>query len=501
VKVALVSEGTYPYAMGGVSVWCEQLIVGMPDLRWDVVAITVDGDERPVFDTPENLDTLHVIPLWGPRPAGRGLPSRGHKPWGHRRPGRRRIRRPDPKFLGPYKALMDALLAEADDTVGGRDNFLIALRALFDYAATGGDLVGGATSNEALTVLVGAWNARHDRPLSPADALEVGWRIGHMLGPLAVEPVRADIVHSSMNGLSALVGMTAKWRHGTPLLVSEHGIYLRERYMSILEDDANHAVKVLVLAFFRLLAEATYKVSDALAPHSTYNRRWQLRGGAEAARMWTMYNGVAPEDFPVADGEPDVPTVAFMGRVDPLKDLHTLIRAFAVVRERIPDARLRIFGGTPAGNGPYRDSCQDLIVELGLDGVATLEGRVESAVEAYHAGSVVALTSISEGFPYTVVEAMACGRPVVCTDVGGVAEAVGDAGIVVPPRDVAAVAGAFVELLTDDARRRRLGTAARQRVIDRFTLQESLDAYRELYGRILRDRPGPAAADRGEVAR
>jgi glycosyltransferase involved in cell wall biosynthesis len=216
--------------------------------------------------------------------------------------------------------------------------------------------------------------------------------------------------------------------------------------------------------------------------------------------MWTMYNGVAPEDFPVADGEPDAPTVAFMGRVDPLKDLHTLIRAFAVVRERIPDARLRIFGGTPAGNGPYRDSCQDLIVELGLDGVATLEGRVESAVEAYHAGSVVALTSISEGFPYTVVEAMACGRPVVCTDVGGVAEAVGDAGIVVPPRDVAAVADAFVELLTDDARRRRLGVAARQRVIERYTLQESLDAYRELYGRLLRERPGAAGPDRGEVS-
>jgi len=478
VKVALVSEGTYPYAMGGVSVWCEQLIVGMPEYRWDVVALTVDDGARPVFGRPENLDRILDIPLWGPRPAGRGLP-------GARR-ARPRTPRPGEAFLGAYEAFVGALLADADDPAAVRSRFIVALRAMFEYASNGGDLVGGFTSNAALSALVRAWNARRTEPaLTLADAVEASWRIGHMLGPLAVPPVRADIVHASMNGLSALVGFAAKWRYGTPLLMSEHGIYLRERYMSFLEEETPGAVKVLVLAFFRLLAEAAYHLSDALAPHSAYNRRWQLRGGADPSRMWTMYNGVAPEDFPVAETEPDVPTIAFMGRVDPIKDLHTLIKAFALVRERIPDARLRIFGGTPSGNGPYRDSCQSLIDDLGLSAVATIEGRVETSVEAYHAGSIVALTSISEGFPYTVVEAMACGRTVVCTDVGGVAEAVRDAGIVVPPRDVTAVADACVSLLADDARRRRLGRAARQRVLDHFTLEQSLDAYRRLYDRLL----------------
>ena len=108
-----------------------------------------------------------------------------------------------------------------------------------------------------------------------------------------------------------------------------------------------------------------------------------------------------------------------------------------------------------------------------------LEGRVDTPVNAYHAGSIVALTSISEGFPYTVVEAMACGRPVVCTNVGGVAEAVADTGIVVPPRDVTAVAEACVALLSDHERRRRLGALARERVLANFTLRRSLDAYRE----------------------
>src|SRR5205823_110234 len=83
----------------------------------------------------------------------------------------------------------------------------------------------------------------------------------------------------------------------------------------------------------------------------------------------------------------------------------------------------------PAGNEIYADSCTALIAELGLTGAATLEGRVDTPVRAYHAGHVIALTSISEGFPYTVVESMACGRAVVCTNVGGVAGAVAEAGV------------------------------------------------------------------------
>ncbi len=97
-----------------------------------------------------------------------------------------------------------------------------------------------------------------------------------MLRPLSAPAVEADVVHASMNGLSMLVGMVAKWTHGTPLLLSEHGIYLRERYISYLDEDTPHPVKVLILNFFRSLAGAAYLACDALAPHSGYNRRWQL---------------------------------------------------------------------------------------------------------------------------------------------------------------------------------------------------------------------------------
>ncbi len=145
-------------------------------------------------------------------------------------------------------------------------------------------------------------------------------------------------------------------------------------------------VKVVLLSFFRALAGAAYRASDMLAPHSDYNRRWQLHNGADASRMRTMYNGIDPAEFPVALDEPDVPTMVFVGRIDPLKDLHTLIRAFGLSAAQLPDARLRMFGPVPKANEPYHASCVELIAELGLTDCAVFEGRVPQQIDAYHAG-------------------------------------------------------------------------------------------------------------------
>jgi polysaccharide biosynthesis protein PelF len=482
MKIALVSEGSYPYAMGGVGMWCDQLVTGLPDHQWDAVALTVDGTESPVFYIPRNLK-VRSIPLWASSPWGGYAATGGGWRTSWRQP------KAGASFWSAYEqfllAMVPATQPGSEQSIANARQFLLALRAMLEYANGGADLFSALTSNRAISMMADAWhglrNVVTDGPLTLGDALEATWLIEHMLRPLAAEPVRADIVHAAMNGPSILVGLAAKWRYETPLVISEHGIYLRERYLSYLREDASRAVKTLVMSFFRTLNTAGYIAADALAPHSSHNRRWQLRNGANPDRMWTMYNGVAPEEFPTRPGVPGPPTVVYVGRIDPIKDLHTLIRAFSLVHTQVPRARLRIFGGVPKGNEWYGESCQRLIDELGLGEVAVLEGRVPNTVDAYHAGSVVALTSISEGFPYTVIEAMACGRPVVCTDVGGVAEAVGDAGIVVAPGDVIGIAKGCISLLKNHNRSHWLGEAARLRVIENFTLERWLDAYRRLY--------------------
>jgi glycosyltransferase involved in cell wall biosynthesis len=293
--------------------------------------------------------------------------------------------------------------------------------------------------------------------------------------------VRADLTHAVSNGLAVLPGMASKWAFGTPFILSEHGVYLRERYLSERRTRHSRAVKRVVLNFYRLLTTAGYQMADLIAPGNRYNRRWELRAGADPAVIRPVYNGVDPTSFPPAADLPPEMTVAWIGRVDPIKDLETLVRAFGIVHQKLPEARLRLFGPTPRGDEAYRSRVEELIAEHDLVGTATFEGRVATAVEAYHSGRVVALTSISEGFPYTVIEAMMAGRATVSTDVGGVGEAVGDAGLLVAPRDHEGVAEALLALLTDDAWCRQLGRQARRRAIELFTLDRFLKTYWDIY--------------------
>jgi glycosyltransferase involved in cell wall biosynthesis len=264
-------------------------------------------------------------------------------------------------------------------------------------------------------------------------------------------------------------------------------------------------VKALYLKFLRHLCATGYLEAAAITPGNAYNKRWEERLGAEPARIRTVYNGVDPACFPAVDGEPGVPTISWVGRIDPIKDLETLLRAFCLVHRDMPAARLRLFGSAPPGGEAYRQRCQALAAELGITGAARFEGRVTDIRDAYEAGSIVVLCSVSEGFPYSLIEAMTCGRACVATDVGGVTEALGDTGLVVPPRSPERLAQACLTLLRDPRMRRRLGSAARARALEYFTVDEAINTFDEIYhflgsGHPLPAAPAPASATTAPAA-
>lgn len=461
-RVTLLTEGTYPHSHGGVSVWCDQLVTGMPDIAFDVIAVTGTGREPVVWDAPAHIGRIVSVPMWGPTPEGRA-------PRGDRR---RRL-------AESYEQFVTALLDPRAE--GGFGPALYALARAAQDARLSPFLRG----DQAIGILTALWNrpglaAREARP-TLQDAVTATALLEHALRPLAAPYPEVGVAHAVSGGVAALPGLAALERHGVPLLLTEHGVYLRERYLGYRTAPYRWPVKALVLGFFRLLAEETYRRAALITPGNRYNRLWEEHGGAAPDAIRTVYNGVDPAAFPPAGPEPADPVLSWAGRVDPIKDLETLIRAFALVRERMPAARLRLFGGTPRGGEAYRDRCEALAAELGQAAAVTFEGRVEDIRDAYAAGNVVMLSSISEGFPFTLIEAMSCGRATVSTDVGGVREAVGDTGLVVPPRDPAAMAHAALELLADAERRRTMGEGARLRVIEQFTLRQTIDTFRFIY--------------------
>lgn len=457
----MLTEGTYPQAFGGVSVWCDQLVRGLKDHDFDVYAIQATGTEPAAWELPPNV-TVHGIALWPPF-TGRPRPARG---------------RSADRLVSAYRRMILALVTNGPDA----EEFAAALREMVE-CADGASLA--PYGEEAAGWLMDAWpvNTALRQVAAPSvlDALTAVDVIERSLRPLLRPAPRADLTHAVTNGLAILPGLAAKWLHGTPMLLTEHGVYLRERYLGLRAAEYNWPIKATLAAFLRLVCVTGYRNADLVAPGNQYNRRWETRLGADPSRIETIYNGVAPEDFPAAGAEPETPTVSWAGRIDPIKDLETLIRSFALVRAELPDARLRIFGGVPAGGEGYRETCEALVAELGLSGAVTFEGRVAEIRDAYAAGNVVALSSISEGFPYTLIEAMTSGRATVSTDVGGVREAVADTGLVVPPREPEAMAAACLELLRDEARRHDLGRRARERALANFTVDKAVDSYDAIY--------------------
>ena len=461
-RVTLLTEGTYPHSHGGVSVWCDQLVTGMPDIEFDVIAVTGTGREPLVWDLPGHVRDVLSVPMWGPTPDGR--PPRGRS--------RRQLATAYEQFL---TSLVDP---------GAEDGFAPALHGLA-HAAAAAELSPFLRGDTALRILTAVWTrpglaVREARP-TLHDALTATALLEHALRPLAAPPPRDGVAHAVSGGVAVLPGLAARERYGVPLLLTEHGVYLRERYLGYRTAAYRWPVKAVVLGFFRLLAQESYRQAALITPGNRYNRLWEEQGGADPTAIRTVYNGVDPAAFPPAGPEPGTPTLSWAGRVDPIKDLETLIRAFALVRDQRPDARLRLFGGTPRGGEAYRERCEALAAELGHADAVTFEGRVDDIKDAYAAGTVVMLSSISEGFPFTLIEAMSCGRATVSTDVGGVREAVGDTGLVVPPRDPAAMAAAALELLDAPDRRRAMGEAARLRVIEQFTLRQTIDTFRGIY--------------------
>ncbi len=469
MDVALIGEGTYPHQFGGVSVWCDQLVRGMPDYDFLLVALTATGAEPVRWSLPENVTSVASVPLWGPPP-----PVPSSLGW----LGRRQSRAANCPALGD---LIEILLAPPGEA---QDKFGEVLREMFEFAQKA-NMAASLSSEAAVCLLSEAWQdwRLDSTEAAPTlhDAVSAMQLLEHSLRPLSHPPVKADVAHAVTNGLGALPALAAKWRYGTPMIVTEHGIYMREQYLHSRGGPLRWPVRALHLRFLRRLCSLGYHEAEMITPGNVYNKRWEEQLGADLSRVRTVYNGVDPADFPVIESEPDTPTISWAGRVDPVKDLETLLLAFALVHHRMPEARLRMFGSPPPGQEPYLERCRSLAAELGVSQVATFEGRVPDISDAYAAGQVIVLCSIAEGFPYTLIEAMTCGRPCVATDVGGVSEALADTGMIVPPRNPEALADACFALLRDASLRRKLGAAARMRALEYFTVDRAISAFDEIY--------------------
>lgn len=205
-------------------------------------------------------------------------------------------------------------------------------------------------------------------------------------------------------------------------------------------------------------------------------------------RITVIHNGVDLDYFRPAAAPPPAgpPVVLCIARLVPEKDHETLIRAFSQVTARHPEAELWL-----VGDGPRRKAIRRLAEELLPPRRLRLLPGQSDISPLLQRSSLFVLSSVQEGLPNVVLEAMAAGLPVVATDVGGLSEVVahGETGWLVAPKDVPALADAISHLLTHDAVRTGFGQAGRKRAEQRFSLAAMVQQHEEMFLRLLNGSP------------
>jgi glycosyltransferase involved in cell wall biosynthesis len=331
--------------------------------------------------------------------------------------------------------------------------------------------------------------------LAPKD--EVSVRISHLrrrLDPLSdlraraeldrvIERYRPDVVHTHMAKAGAL-GRVAARRRGVPaVLHTFHGHVLEGYFASPANRAFLLAERWLAKRTDRLVAVSSATRDELLALRVGRPEQWRVVPLALDLEP-LMAQMISPSEARSRLGLPEAPTVGIVGRLAPVKDHESFLRAATLVARQRADVSFVV-----AGDGPLR-------TDLEADGARRLGGRVrflgwvEDLPTLYAALDVVTLTSVNEGTPVALIEAAAAGRPVVATEVGGVRDVVREAetGFLVPPGNAEALADRIVAVLSDVNLATRMGSEARRRIAVAFAPGPAVEALTGIYGEVLAEK-------------
>ena len=499
--VCLLLEGTYPYVMGGVSSWVDQVVRGLPDVRFALFYIgsRKELNPDPHYSLPPNVLSLTEVFLHDPLPPEQMQP--GSLPLDVR--------------LALYRTMEGFYLAESKVEQAAQFwTMLDGLREAGDRF-TFGNL---CHDREAWDILCQAY-----QKAAPQESfIDFFWTARFLHLPLwALWQARdrvpaARVYHAVSAGYAGLVGALAARQNRAPFVLTEHGIYTKERIAEISQADwifesdrfhINYAeglgkLKQLWINLFLFLGQVAYDTATRVTTLYEGNAATQIEFGADARRIQIIPNGIEPTRFDAIyrqhlqrwQADPTEKVVGFIGRVVPIKDVKTLMRAARLVVEKCPDVKFLIAG--PYAEDPiYFEECEKIVKLLRLEEHVKFLGP-QKLLEFLPRMDVLVLTSISEGLPLVVLEAMASGKPVVASDVGACRElifggspedkALGRCGrltkILSPPE----TANALVAILSDPHLVLKMGTTGRKRAEQFYSMTKMLGSYRELYQRAAR---------------
>ena len=311
-------------------------------------------------------------------------------------------------------------------------------------------------------------------PLAPVTEMDLSaaWKLSRLMKQLRPDVIHAHDPHGVAMAALALSMSGARTPRPLPPLVASRRVDFHMKGNA--------------------LSRWKYRQVDCFICASDAIRAMVIADGVRADQAVTVHEGI--DIGRVAAAPPanlhadlwlphDAPIVGNVAALVPHKGQRHLIEAAAIVVRKVPDARFVI-----AGEGELRPVLERQIKEHRLEKHVFLAGFRPDILSVHKAFDVFVMSSLTEGLGTSLLDAMACGKPIVATRAGGMPEVVldGETGILVEPRDDAAMADAIVELLRDQALRRRMGAAGEARVREEFSAERMVQETLALYERVAR---------------
>lgn len=511
IDICLLLEGTYPYIRGGVSSWVHQIISGLPQYNFYLVFIggTRSAYSKIRYELPANVvgmethflmdkDDLAVVQRKNHEPARKKsynfLPlarqgnSKSFAMW----------QEVLSLFQNNKHTLSKTHLTEILEQLGNKKHL--------SYE----DFLYSEKSWDTLVELY-AENAQNQ------SFVDYFWTFRNIYSPLfrlahiARNLPKSKILHSISTGYAGFLGALGKQQLNNRFLLTEHGIYTKERKVDLIQtdwikdrfsalDSSLHRkieqTRQTWIQFFEQLGRSTYQQADEIIALYEDNQQRQITDGAPPEKTGIIVNGIKVERFEQAyQQRPDTPpkVVGLIGRVVPIKDIKTFIRSIRVTVNTIPDIEGWIVG--PTDEDPsYFAECQLLVSSLGLEDHIKFLGMQDVVKIIPQLGACV-LTSISEAQPLVLLESMICGIPCIASRVGscneiinGMSEedkALGSCGYIVGIASPNQTAEAIEKLFSDAENWRKMGDVGRTRV-QQFYLESTMyERYNTLYQELL----------------
>ncbi|MBP1967723.1 GT4 family glycosyltransferase PelF [Paenibacillus aceris] len=468
MKIALIVEGSYPYVSGGVASWIQMLVSSMPQHEFEIIAISSSRKDTAnyKYKLPPNLSGIHDVFIMDYQKLGEGRAPR----------------------------LSESEAEACLDWFGFQRDSEQALPLMADQAKLGNP-VSFMKSESFWNFLVSAYET--EMPDHSFNSYFWTWRSMYLPAIYLLQQAypEADLYHAVSTGYAGLIGTYLRMKHRKPFLLTEHGVYAREREEEILKSAwVDPPFKKRWIDYFYHMSQGAYRTSDRTIALYGGTHRIQLELGAPKDKALVIPNGVDYQRLSLlprkANNDGDRIVFGALVRLVPIKDIKTLLYAARLASSEIANMSLMIMGPTDEDPDYYQE-CLALTRNLQLEEIVAFTGKVDIEDYLPHIDALI-LSSISEGQPLAVLEGMAAGVPWICTEVGSCRELLegkdehdaGIAGYIVPPVNPKAMADMMVKMHALPDERTYMGHVGRRRVASYYQINHFIDAYKQLYDEV-----------------